>query len=184
MLPGLMFAHVPAAGKNDDGQLGTIRTTSSAVPVKVAGITTFGSITCGGSHSCSLDGQGQAWCWGAQRVGRGQWLSAHVAKLCAFMFDIEVAQRQCMKWLQVGTMPGNWVQAATSAPDFRQRWPAGAPLLPCLPAEAAHVAWRRLGKCFAGVSCCQCSLHSYLWGSHPQPLLPMHNVHHFCRDQL
>lgn len=38
--------------------------------VAVAGGHTFSSITCGIDHTCALDGEGQAWCW-------GEWHSVH-----------------------------------------------------------------------------------------------------------
>lgn len=53
------------AGDGLRGQLGTGTTeTSSAVPVQVTGGHTFRSITCGRFHSCALDEEGHAWCWG------------------------------------------------------------------------------------------------------------------------
>lgn len=39
-------------------------TNYSYVPVEVAGGHTLQSISGGSYHSCALDGQGQAWCWG------------------------------------------------------------------------------------------------------------------------
>lgn len=34
------------------------------MPVALAGGLRFRSITCGGFHTCALDGEGQAWCLG------------------------------------------------------------------------------------------------------------------------
>lgn len=58
-------------GLNDEGQLGTVATTTtcesvrcSRTPVVAAGGTHFSRITAGKSHACALTPDGQAWCWG------------------------------------------------------------------------------------------------------------------------
>lgn len=43
---------------------------SSAVPVRVAGTTSFTKIATGAEHSCGLDASGGAWCWGQGGNGR------------------------------------------------------------------------------------------------------------------
>jgi alpha-tubulin suppressor-like RCC1 family protein len=53
-------------GNNGNGQLGNGTTTSSLLPVAVSqpsGVT-FVDVRAGSSHTCALDGNGQAWCWG------------------------------------------------------------------------------------------------------------------------
>lgn len=52
------------AGLNDYGQLGTGGASGSATPVEVAGGHAFRTITCGMYHTCGLDDEGRAWCWG------------------------------------------------------------------------------------------------------------------------
>ena len=59
-------------GDNGSGQLGVGGTTDAAVPTFVAGLTgrTLVEITTGADHSCALDDQGAAWCWGANAHGQ------------------------------------------------------------------------------------------------------------------
>ena len=55
---------------NDQGQLGTGDSTSSAQPVAVATSLRFTSVRTGGSHSCGLLGSGAAYCWGSGAQGQ------------------------------------------------------------------------------------------------------------------
>lgn len=59
-------------GDNGDGQLGTGGTTGVDEPaaVAVAPGSTFVEITTGADHSCAIDDQGGAWCWGANAEGQ------------------------------------------------------------------------------------------------------------------
>lgn len=52
-------------GANTYGQLGTGTTTSSTVPVLVAGGHTFAQLSAGGLHTCGVRTDGVALCWGA-----------------------------------------------------------------------------------------------------------------------
>jgi alpha-tubulin suppressor-like RCC1 family protein len=53
------------AGNNTFGQLGdgTINTPATT-PVVVAGGHTWNAISAGGFHSCAVEADGSAWCWG------------------------------------------------------------------------------------------------------------------------
>jgi alpha-tubulin suppressor-like RCC1 family protein len=51
-------------GSNLNGQLGDGITTSSAIPVAVAGGLRFTSVSAGGNHSCGVTSTGAAYCWG------------------------------------------------------------------------------------------------------------------------
>jgi len=62
-------------GPNDEGQLGTGGTARSAVPAPVAAPAAaepprWTHIAAGGAHTCALDEQGRAWCWGDNRYGQ------------------------------------------------------------------------------------------------------------------
>jgi len=52
------------AGQNSDGQLGDGSNTDSGVPVSVVTSVTFSGITAGAYHTCGVQGNGTAWCWG------------------------------------------------------------------------------------------------------------------------
>ena len=61
--------HVFCWGNNEDGQLGNAQNINSSVPVEIdmSGILkdkTVVSVKCGSSHTCALDSEGQAYCWG------------------------------------------------------------------------------------------------------------------------
>jgi alpha-tubulin suppressor-like RCC1 family protein len=60
-------------GLNDVGQLGwapTPQGNGSTLPTLATGGTVFDSITAGNGHTCALDRQGRAWCWGANHAGQ------------------------------------------------------------------------------------------------------------------
>jgi alpha-tubulin suppressor-like RCC1 family protein len=58
-------------GLNTDGQLGSgIVSSSSAVPILVAGGHTFSSLIPGAAHSCALTANGTAYCWGRNAEGQ------------------------------------------------------------------------------------------------------------------
>jgi len=60
-------------GDDSAGQLGGGAPSpagSSAVPVSVAGGIAFKALTLGGRHTCGLDADGQAFCWGDNRFGQ------------------------------------------------------------------------------------------------------------------
>jgi len=62
-------------GYNTDGQLGNNSTSNSAVPVAVdtSGVLagkTIASISAGGSHSCVIASDNQAYCWGSSSLGQ------------------------------------------------------------------------------------------------------------------
>lgn len=58
-------------GYNQFGRLGTVTDESSeTTPVAVSGDHTFTSIAAGHDHSCGLDVDGDAWCWGHNNVGQ------------------------------------------------------------------------------------------------------------------
>lgn len=58
-------------GDNLYGQLGdSSATASSTAPTAVVGGYAFGSIEVGGRHTCALDPDGQAWCWGRNADGQ------------------------------------------------------------------------------------------------------------------
>ena len=63
-------------GRNTDGQLGIGRTSTTARPVTVhSSAQTFRSISAGGAHTCALDFNGVASCWGSNasgQLGNGQ----------------------------------------------------------------------------------------------------------------
>ena len=68
-------------GSNRDGQLGTGgggssgQVPESLEPIAVVGGHAFVALTGGGLHTCGVDREGAAWCWGANpdgRVGDGQ----------------------------------------------------------------------------------------------------------------
>lgn len=52
------------AGSSLNGELGAASNSDSATPVEVTGGHSFGTITCGTYHTCALDLQNKAWCWG------------------------------------------------------------------------------------------------------------------------
>ena len=60
-------------GRNNRGQLGNGNTTDSSVPVAVAGVLTFQSVTAGGfniGHACGVVSSGGAYCWGDNERGQ------------------------------------------------------------------------------------------------------------------
>ncbi|MFH1809934.1 MAG: RCC1 repeat-containing protein [Pseudomonadota bacterium] len=58
-------------GANGSGQLGDGSTTTRTSPVQVAGnLSQVSTLTAGGSHSCALDQNQRAWCWGANVYGQ------------------------------------------------------------------------------------------------------------------
>ena len=60
-------------GDDTAGQLGGARQSpngSSALPVSIAGTIAFAAITLGGRHTCGLDADGLAYCWGHNRFGQ------------------------------------------------------------------------------------------------------------------
>lgn len=64
-------------GWNSFGQLGAPTSEQcagiypcSTVPVAVTGGRTFVAISAGGQHTCALDGDGSAWCWGLNSTGQ------------------------------------------------------------------------------------------------------------------
>ena len=60
-------------GDDSAGQLGGRVPSSaglSAVPVSVAGGITFKALTLGGRHTCGLDADGEAFCWGDNQFGQ------------------------------------------------------------------------------------------------------------------
>jgi alpha-tubulin suppressor-like RCC1 family protein len=58
-------------GHNGFGELGNGGTTSSTVPVPVAGGRVYRQLEVGPNHACALDAAGQAWCWGFAAAGDG-----------------------------------------------------------------------------------------------------------------
>jgi hypothetical protein len=67
-------------GDNFAGQLGTTTATlctmffssqsCSETPVSVSGQHQFTSISAGGAHTCAIDSDGHAWCWGSNQFGQ------------------------------------------------------------------------------------------------------------------
>lgn len=59
-------------GENQNGQLGNADTagTDRPEPASVAGSHTLAGVASGGHHSCALDTNGTAWCWGWYYQGR------------------------------------------------------------------------------------------------------------------
>ncbi|HSM04667.1 MAG TPA: cytochrome c peroxidase [Longimicrobiales bacterium] len=58
-------------GANDAGQVGTGAPSSgSAVPVAVAPERRFVDVTAGARHTCAVDADGVAWCWGSNERGQ------------------------------------------------------------------------------------------------------------------
>jgi len=58
-------------GQNGSGQLGTGATgVFQLAPVPVSGGRTFVSITSGGNHTCAVDSDGNAYCWGMNQFGQ------------------------------------------------------------------------------------------------------------------
>ena len=59
-------------GRNNEGQLGDGWDSGdlSTLPVEVVGGHTFTDIVVGGQHTCALDGDGAAWCWGGNDAGQ------------------------------------------------------------------------------------------------------------------
>lgn len=55
-------------GMNVYGQLGTGSDQNASVPVEVAGAHTFASLSAGSYHSCGLEIDGGAFCWGAHLI--------------------------------------------------------------------------------------------------------------------
>ena len=58
-------------GHNTFGQLGNGTTTSSSVPVPVAGGLAFASISTGTWHTCGVTTDGRGFCWGTVAIGSG-----------------------------------------------------------------------------------------------------------------
>ncbi len=56
-------------GQGTLGQLGNGTTQSAGEPVAVAGAPVFTTIAAGFTHTCALDAQGVAWCWGSNLGG-------------------------------------------------------------------------------------------------------------------
>lgn len=71
------------AGFDGNGRLGRGSQGNSSTPVEVAGGHTFQSIACGGSHTCAIDDEGRAWCWGEH--------SDSVERLCHTNHDVKQA---------------------------------------------------------------------------------------------
>lgn len=61
---------VLAWGSNTKGQLGNDSTTSSKVPVKVAGLESVTAIAAGGEFSLALRSDGTVWAWGSNAKGQ------------------------------------------------------------------------------------------------------------------
>ena len=57
-------------GDNTYGMLGDGSTTSSSVPVRVAGGITFARLSAGWTHTCGLTADGKAYCWGNNDGGQ------------------------------------------------------------------------------------------------------------------
>ncbi len=58
-------------GRNVDGELGNgVSLWGSETPVRVMATNRFVSITAGGLHTCAVDDEGGAWCWGESGDGR------------------------------------------------------------------------------------------------------------------
>jgi alpha-tubulin suppressor-like RCC1 family protein len=57
-------------GSDQFGQLGDNSTTTSTVPVGVAGLPPASSVTAGSFHTCAVDHTGAAWCWGSGDFGQ------------------------------------------------------------------------------------------------------------------
>ena len=58
-------------GSNLNGQLGTgTSSPQSTVPAAVAGGLIFQTVAAGGLHTCGIDLEGQAWCWGNNSLGQ------------------------------------------------------------------------------------------------------------------
>ncbi len=56
------------AGDSFYGRLGDgsdpLKQAISAIPVEVVGNHSFRSISCGWGHTCAVDDESRAWCWG------------------------------------------------------------------------------------------------------------------------
>ena len=58
-------------GNGESGQLGTGSTAASVdSPVAVVGGRIFASLDAGQSHTCGVDDDGKAWCWGSEEYGK------------------------------------------------------------------------------------------------------------------
>jgi alpha-tubulin suppressor-like RCC1 family protein len=58
-------------GRNDHGQLGTGKTSAYQLePTEVVGKRRFKQLDAGLGHTCALDDQGKAWCWGYNSFGQ------------------------------------------------------------------------------------------------------------------
>jgi hypothetical protein len=59
-------------GGNDDGELGIASTSDAAIPAKVDTLAdrTLVEITAGARHTCAIDDEGAAWCWGDNSAGQ------------------------------------------------------------------------------------------------------------------
>ncbi|KAI7840642.1 hypothetical protein COHA_005663 [Chlorella ohadii] len=58
------------AGNNGAGSLGAgLDAEASQTPVEAAGNHTFASLSCGVYHTCGLDDENRAWCWGSSVFG-------------------------------------------------------------------------------------------------------------------
>lgn len=72
-----------STGDGGYGQLGAGNYDNTNKPVRVATDTAFQSITCGDDHTCALDFEGKAWCWGErQGVLRLLWCISQGRSCC------------------------------------------------------------------------------------------------------
>lgn len=56
-------------GRGLEGQLGVGATPADSTAVTVTGAPALASLALGGTHSCGLDADGAAWCWGSNQFG-------------------------------------------------------------------------------------------------------------------
>lgn len=72
-------------GANDRGQLGTGQTGAGALPgPRVVDSEAARSLSAGGEHSCAIDDDTNAWCWGDNRFGQ---VSADAGEIAAYPED-------------------------------------------------------------------------------------------------